>query len=229
VLLVARLLCSSDPVYVILLGLPGAGKGTQAALLQEATGLPHITTGELFRENIRLGTDLGKKAQPYVESGRLVPDEITIGMLLDRIAQPDCDDGCMLDGYPRNVEQARALDEALAKSEKRIDRAINIRVSTDELVRRLAGRWSCPKCGAVYHETNQPPKTSGVCDNCGSQLYQREDDKPEVVRTRLEVNLKNLESLLDHYRAQGKLCEADGEAGVDEVTRAVRGCLEGER
>ena len=216
-------------MYVILLGLPGAGKGTQAALLEEETRLPHVTTGELFRENIRLGTELGKKAQPFVESGRLVPDEITIGMLLDRIAQPDCDDGCMLDGFPRNTEQARALDEALAATGKKIDRAIYIRVPTEELVRRLAGRWSCPQCGAVYHETNQPPQTAGVCDNCGSQLYQREDDKPEVVRTRLEVNQKNLEPLLDYYRALGKLCEADGEAGVEEVTRAVRSCLEGER
>ncbi len=216
-------------MYVILLGLPGAGKGTQAALLEEETRLPHVTTGELFRENIRLGTELGKKAQPFVESGRLVPDEITIGMLLDRIAQPDCDDGCMLDGFPRNTEQARALDEALAATGKKIDRAIYIRVPTEELVRRLAGRWSCPQCGAVYHETNQPPQTAGVCDNCGSQLYQREDDKPEVVRTRLEVNQNNLEPLLDYYRQQGKLCEADGEAGVEEVTRAVRSCLEGER
>jgi len=216
-------------LYVILLGLPGAGKGTQAALLEEETRLPHVTTGELFRENIRLGTELGKKAQPFVESGKLVPDEITIGMLLDRIAQPDCDDGCMLDGFPRNTEQARALDEALAATGKKIDRAIYIRVPTEELVRRLAGRWSCPQCGAVYHETNQPPQTAGVCDNCGSQLYQREDDKPEVVRTRLEVNQKNLEPLLDYYRALGKLCEADGEAGVEEVTRAVRSCLEGER
>jgi adenylate kinase len=216
-------------LYVVLLGLPGAGKGTQAALLEEETGLPHITTGELFRENIRLGTELGKKAQPFVESGRLVPDEITIGMLLDRIAQPDCDDGCMLDGFPRNTEQARALDEALAATGKKIDRAVYIRVPTDELVRRLAGRWSCPQCGAVYHENNQPPQTAGVCDNCGSRLYQREDDKPEVVRTRLEVNEKNLEPLLDYYRQQGKLCEANGEAGVEEVTRAVRSCLEGER
>jgi len=216
-------------LYVILLGLPGAGKGTQAALLKDETGLAHVTTGELFRENIRLGTDLGKKAQPFVESGRLVPDEITIGMLLDRIAQPDCAGGCMLDGFPRNIEQAHALDEALSADGKRIDRAMYIRVSTDELVRRLAGRWSCPQCGAVYHETSQPPKAAGICDNCGSQLTQRVDDQPEVVRTRIEINLKNIEPLLDYYREQGKLCEANGEAGVEEVTRAVRLCLEGER
>lgn len=216
-------------MYVILLGLPGAGKGTQAALLAGETGLVHITTGGLFRENIRQGTELGKKAQPFVESGRLVPDEITIGMLLDRIAQPDCAAGCMLDGFPRNTEQARALDEALEADGKRIDRAIYIQVATDELVRRLAGRWSCPQCGAVYNEISQPPKRQGVCDNCGSRLEQRKDDRPEAVRTRLEINLKNLEPLLDHYREQGKLCEANGEAEVEEVTHAVRNCLEGER
>jgi adenylate kinase len=216
-------------LYIILLGLPGAGKGTQAALLAGETGLVHITTGGLFRDNIRQGTELGKKAQPFVESGRLVPDEITIGMLLDRIAQPDCDAGCMLDGFPRNTEQARALDEALEADGKRIDRAMYIRVATEELVRRLAGRWSCPQCGAVYNEISQPPRRQGVCDNCGSQLEQRKDDRPEAVRTRLEVNLRNLEPLLDHYREQGKLCEANGEAEVEEVTRAVRNCLEGER
>jgi len=216
-------------LYVVLLGLPGAGKGTQAAILKDETGLPHVTTGELFRENIRQSTDLGKKAQPFVESGRLVPDEITIGMLLDGISQPDCAGGCMLDGFPRNVEQARALDEALAAQGKRLDRAIYISVDTDELVRRLSGRWSCPNCGAVYNEIRLPPKIPGVCDNCGSRLEQRKDDRPEAVRTRLEVNLKNLEPLLGYYRAQRKLCEASGEGLVEEVTRAVRACLERER
>ena len=216
-------------MYVILLGLPGAGKGTQAALLKDETGLAHVTTGELFRENIRLGTELGKKAQPFVESGRLVPDEITIGMLLDRISQPDCARGCLLDGFPRNIEQACKLDEALAGDGKRIDRAIYISVATDELVRRLSGRWSCPNCGAVYNEVSRPPTQAGICDNCGSQLEQRKDDRPEAVRTRLEVNFKNLEPLLDYYREQGKLCEAPGEADVGAVARAVRACLEGER
>ena len=208
-------------MYIVLLGLPGAGKGTQAAIIKEKTGLPHVTTGELFRENIRAGTELGKQAQPFVESGRLVPNELTIGMLLDRIAQPDCAGGCMFDGFPRNTEQAEALDEALAGEGKQIDKAIYIPVATDELVRRLAGRWSCPQCGAVYHETNQPPKQSGVCDNCGAQLYQREDDRPEVVRTRLEVNLKNLEPLLEHYRRGGKLLEVNGERPVDQITQDI--------
>lgn len=216
-------------MYVILLGLPGAGKGTQAALLKDETGLAHITTGELFRENIRERTELGKKAQPFVESGRLVPDELTIGMLLDRIAQPDCARGCLLDGFPRTMDQARALDQALAQEGKQIDRAIYIAVPTDELVRRLSGRWYCPNCGAVYNEIGMPPKKAGICDNCGASLEQRKDDRPEAVLTRLEVNIKNLEPLLDYYREQGKLCEASGEGTVDEATRAVRACLEGER
>jgi adenylate kinase len=215
-------------LYIVLLGLPGAGKGTQASLIKEKTGLPHVTTGELFRENIRQGTDLGKKAQPFVESGQLVPNELTIGMLLNRIAQPDCAAGCMLDGFPRNTEQAEALDKALAAEGKQIDKAIYIAVPTEELVRRLAGRWTCPQCGAVYHETNQPPKQPGVCDNCGAQLYQRQDDKPEVVRTRLDVNLKNLETLLEHYRQQSKLLEVNGERPVDELTRDILRLLQEE-
>jgi adenylate kinase len=215
-------------LYIVLLGLPGAGKGTQASLIKEKTGLPHVTTGELFRENIRQGTDLGKKAQPFVESGQLVPNELTIGMLLNRIAQPDCAAGCMLDGFPRNTEQAEALDKALAAEGKQIDKAIYIAVPTEELVRRLAGRWTCPQCGAVYHETNQPPKQPGVCDNCGAQLYQRQDDKPEVVRTRLDVNLKNLETLLEHYRQQSKLQEVNGERPVDELTRDILQLLQEE-
>lgn len=209
-------------MYVLLLGLPGAGKGTQAQRLQGETGLVHVTTGELFRENIRNETELGKKAKPIVESGRLVPNDITIGMLLDRISQDDCRNGFMLDGFPRNTEQAEALDEALAKEGKQIDQAIYIKVSEDELVRRLAGRWSCPKCGAVYHEQSQPPKAAGVCDNCGSALTQRADDKPEVVRTRLEVNMKNLDPLLDFYGRQGKLVEVNGEREADEIAEDLK-------
>ncbi len=213
-------------MQVILLGLPGAGKGTQAARLARPSGLAHITTGEIFRENIRNRTELGKKAQPFVEQGLLVPDEITIGMLLDRISQADCAKGFMLDGFPRNLEQARALDEALTKAGKQIDSAVYIKVGTDELVRRLAGRWTCRECGAVYHEVNQPPRASGVCDSCGSGLYQREDDKPEVVRTRIEINLDKLEPLMGHYRGQGKLAEIDGERDVDAITAAISPLLQ---
>jgi adenylate kinase len=209
-------------MYVLLLGLPGAGKGTQAQRLQGDTGLVHVTTGELFRENIRNETELGKKAKPIVESGQLVPNDITIGMLLDRIAQDDCENGCMLDGFPRNIEQAEALDAALEKDGKQIDQAIYIKVDQEELVRRLAGRWSCPNCGAVYHEQSQPPKTAGVCDNCSSALTQRADDKAEIVRTRLEVNIKNLDPLLDFYRKQGKLVEVNGERDADEITEDLK-------
>ncbi|MEO8457567.1 MAG: adenylate kinase [Chloroflexota bacterium] len=204
-------------MYIVLLGLPGAGKGTQAARLKDDTGLAHITTGELFRENIRNETPLGKQAKEFYDSGNLVPDELTIGMLLGRMKQPDTKSGVMFDGFPRNNEQAKALDEALVKEGKQVDRSIYIHVDQDELVSRLAGRWSCPNCGAVYHEQNQPPTKAGICDYCGSQLTQRADDKPEVVRTRLEVNLKNLEPLLEHYRKQNKLTEIDGDRDPDAV------------
>jgi len=212
-------------LYVIFLGLPGAGKGTQAARLTQPTGLAHVTTGELFRENIRNETELGKKAKEFVEGGLLVPDEITIGMLLDRIAQPDCQKGFMLDGFPRTIEQAEALDAAVKSHGKEIDTAIYVKVGTDELLRRLAGRWNCKQCGAVYHEVSQPPAKAGVCDNCGSQLYQREDDKPEVVRTRLEVNIKNLEPLLAYYSGQGKLIEVDGERDANVITEDIKKVL----
>ncbi len=205
-------------MYVILLGLPGAGKGTQAARIRERTGLAHISSGDLFRENISQGTELGKKAKEYVDQGLLVPDEVTIAMVLDRIGRPDARDGFMLDGFPRTIEQARALDEALAREGKQIDRAVYVRVGVEELVRRLSGRWTCSQCQAVYHETNQPPAKPGVCDRCGGELTQREDDRPEVVRRRIDIQHQNLEGLLQHYRAQGKLVEVDGERPPDQVT-----------
>lgn len=208
-------------MYLILLGLPGAGKGTQAVLICQETGLVHITTGELFRESIRQQTELGRKAQPFVEQGLLVPDELTVGMLLDRIARPDAVQGFVLDGFPRNVDQAKALDKALAREGKAIDKAIYIEVSTEELVRRLSGRWNCRQCGAVYHEQSMPPEQQGVCDRCGGQLYQREDDRPDVVRTRLEVNRKQMEPLLEHYRRDGKLVEVDGGLELDQVKRRL--------
>ncbi len=179
--------------------------------------MAHITSGGLFRENISSQTELGRQVQPYVEGGLLVPDSLTISMLLGRISQPDAAQGFILDGFPRNVDQARALDEALAEQGKAIDRALYVRVSMEELVRRLSGRWSCRQCGAVYHEQSMPPKAAGVCDRCGGSLYQREDDRPEVVRTRLEVNLKETEPLLGYYRQVGKLVEVDGELAVEQV------------
>jgi adenylate kinase len=212
-------------VYVVLLGLPGAGKGTQAAYLSQHLGLAHITTGELFREHIRQGTELGERARPYVESGQLVPDEITIAMLLERLSAPDAARGALLDGFPRTLNQARALDEALARRGAGIDIAVYLEVSQEELVRRLSGRWNCRQCGAVYHEVFSPPRRSGVCDRCGGELYQREDDRPDVVRRRLEVNLQQLQELLDYYERQGKLVRVNGEQSVEGVRDALLAAL----
>ncbi|MDP2948585.1 MAG: adenylate kinase [Chloroflexota bacterium] len=212
-------------MYVILFGAPGAGKGTQATILAEKTGLVHITTGELFREAIRQGTELGKQAQPYVEQGRLVPDHLTIGMLLERLAQGDCGGGCLLDGFPRTMEQATALDEALAERGKAIDKVLYIRVPEAELVSRLSGRWTCRQCGTVYHQRLHPPRQEGRCDRCGSELYQREDDKPEPVRQRLEVYWRQTAPLIDYYRAAGKLREVDGNKPVDEVSEELLAAL----
>jgi adenylate kinase len=206
-------------VYIVLLGLPGAGKGTQAQRLKETTGLAHISSGDLFRENMANGTDLGNQAKEYYNSGRLVPDEITIRMILERIKRPDAEKGFMLDGFPRTTEQARALDDALAASGRSIDRALYINVATDELVSRLSGRWTCPNCGAVYHEINHPPAQKGMCDKCGGTLNQREDDRADVVRKRIDIQMGNLEPLLAHYREQGKLSEISGERAADEVTK----------
>ncbi len=212
-------------MYVILFGAPGAGKGTQATIAAEKTGLVHITTGELFREAIRQGTELGEQAQPYVEQGRLVPDHLTIGMLLERLAQGDCGGGCLLDGFPRTIEQAVALDEALAEQGRAIDKVLYIRVPDAELVSRLSGRWTCPQCGTVYHQRLQRPRQEGRCDRCGSTLYQRDDDRPEPVRQRLEVYWRQTAPLIDYYRAAGKLLEVDGNKPVDEVSEELLAVL----
>ncbi|HXG36211.1 MAG TPA: adenylate kinase [Dehalococcoidia bacterium] len=210
---------------IVLLGLPGAGKGTQARNLARKTSLAHITTGELFRENIRKGTTLGLKAKPYYETGQLVPDEITIGMLMELLGAPETAKGCLFDGFPRTLEQAQALDRALAERSRAIDIALYIKVPPEELVERLAGRWNCPNCGAVYHQRNSPPRVPGVCDNCGAALYQREDDRPEVARKRLEVNQKQLDGLLEYYREQGKLVEIDGQQDIEGVESELASAL----
>jgi adenylate kinase len=206
------------PLYVILFGPPGAGKGTQAVILAEKTGLVHITTGELFREAIRKETELGKQAKPYYDRGDLVPDGITIGMLLERLAEEDCARGCLLDGFPRTLDQATALDEALAGQGQAIDKVLCIQVPEDELLSRLAGRWTCRQCGAVYHRQSQWPKVEGRCDRCGGVLYQRDDDQSEAVRRRLEVYSRQTAPLIDYYRGRGRLVEVDGHRSVDEVS-----------
>lgn len=207
-------------MYIVLLGPPGAGKGTQAQRLADARGLLHISTGDMFRENVRNNTDLGRLADEYMSRGDLVPDEVTIGMLLERIGRPDATAGAMFDGFPRNVAQAFALDQALAAQHARVDHALLISVRDEELSARLGGRWICRDCGRLYHERNDPPRANGVCDACGGELYQREDDRPEVVGARLERQKPPAE-LIEHYRRAGVLTEIDGESPLDDVTAAL--------
>lgn len=207
-------------MFVVLLGPPGAGKGTQAQRIAAASGLLHLSTGDMFRENVKNQTELGRLAGSYMDRGELVPDEVTIKMLLERIGRPDAAEGAMFDGFPRNVIQAAALDEALAARGARIDRALLISVADEELIARLGGRWICRDCGRLYHERNDPPAKTGICDACGGQLYQRDDDRPEVVRTRLEKQ-KPPAALIEHYRKAGVLREIDGQRTLDEVTSAL--------
>jgi adenylate kinase len=207
-------------MYVVLLGPPGAGKGTQAQRLASSTGLLHISTGDMFRENVANATELGLLAATYMDRGDLVPDDVTIKMLLERIGRDDARQGAMFDGFPRNVVQAQALDAALSEMGKKIDHALLISVPDRELIARLGGRWICRNCGHPYHEQNDPPKKSGVCDECGGELYQRDDDRPGVVRTRLEKQRPPLD-LIDHYRQSGVLQEIDGMQPLDGVTEAL--------
>lgn len=211
-------------MFIVLLGPPGAGKGTQAQRIAAETGLLHVSTGDMFRENVKNQTELGKLAASYMDKGELVPDDVTIRMLVERIGRPDAAEGVMFDGFPRNVVQANALDEALAAGGKTIDRALLIQVDDEELIARLGGRWICRNCGRLYHERNDPPKVPGRCDACGGELYQREDDRPEVVRTRLEKQ-KPPAALIDHYRKAGVLREIDGKQSLDDVTRDLLGAI----
>ena len=212
-------------MYVVLLGPPGAGKGTQAQRIAAATRLLHISTGDMFRENVKNQTELGKLAETYMSKGDLVPDDVTIRMLVERIGRRDAANGAMFDGFPRNVVQAQALDEALARKGAKIDRALLIAARDEELIARLGGRWICRNCGQLYHERNDPPKKAGVCDKCGGELYQRDDDQPDVVRTRLQKQ-KPPAGLIEHYRAASVLREIDGEQSLDDVTAALLKALE---
>lgn len=211
-------------MYIVLLGPPGAGKGTQAQRIAAATQLLHISTGDMFRENVKNGTELGKQANEYMSTGALVPDELTIKMLLERISRADARAGAMFDGFPRNVVQAEALDSALKAEGAKVDRALLISVRDEELVSRLGGRWICRTCGRLYHEKNDPPKTRGVCDVDQGELYQREDDRPEVVLSRLEKQ-KPPAALIEHYRSAGVLKEIDGEQSLDTVTELLLGAI----
>jgi adenylate kinase len=212
---------------VVVLGAPGAGKGTQAELLAERLAIPHVATGDLFRAAVRDGSPIGLEARRFMERGQLVPDDITIRMLLDRLGQPDAAGGAILDGFPRNGAQAQALDDALAERGDRVDLAIDIEVPTDELISRMSGRWVCRDAGHVYNESTNPPRVPGRCDFDGSPLLQREDDKPETIRARMDVQLTSLREVLDHYRGTGILRSVDGLQPIDAVARDVAAVASG--
>lgn len=206
---------------VVLLGGPGAGKGTQAANLTERLGVPHVATGDLFRAAVRDGSPIGLEARRYMERGQLVPDDITIRMLLARLEAADAAEGAVLDGFPRNRSQAEALDEALAERGTRVDRALYIDVPADELVRRLTGRWICSESGHVYNEHTNPPLQPGICDLDGSPLIQRQDDRAETIRARMDGQLGSLADVVEHYRRTGALRAVDGLRPIDQVTEGL--------
>ncbi len=208
-------------MYIVFLGAPGAGKGTQAAVVAQKLNLVHIASGDLFRQAIEAGTKLGMQAKSYMEKGALVPDEITIKMVLERLSAPDCKSGVIFDGFPRNLEQAKALDKAFKEQAKAIDKVIYIKVSEEELLKRLSGRWICRNCQTPYHSINSPPKVRGKCDRCGGELYQRPDDTAETVKNRLKVYFAQTAPLIDYYSRGGKLLEVDGEGNVDAISARI--------
>jgi adenylate kinase len=212
-------------VYIVFLGAPGAGKGTQAASVARKLELVHIATGDLFRQALERGTELGLKAKAYMEKGVLVPDQITIDMVLERLSAPDSGGGIILDGFPRNLKQAEALDEALARQGKAIDKVVYIKVSEAALLGRLGGRRVCRVCQTPCHVTDSPPRVEGVCDVCGGELYQRPDDTEESIKKRLEVFSAETAPLVDYYRRAGKLLEVDGEGGVAKVEGRIVAAL----
>ena len=213
-------------MQLILLGLPGAGKGTQAKVLSERLGLLHISTGDMFREAAAAGTELGNRAQDFMSRGELVPDEVTIGMLLERIAQPDAEQGIMLDGFPRTIPQAEALDVALGERGAPIDTVLYIEVPESDLMTRLTGRWTCPECGAIYHVQANPPKSEGVCDVEGAQLTQRADDQPDTVKARLDTNREWTEQLASYYGRASKLRQIDGTGDPAGITARLMSAIE---
>ena len=202
---------------IIMLGAPGAGKGTQAKMIADKYGVPHVSTGDIFRANIKNGTELGMEAKKYMDQGLLVPDELTVKILLDRVSQPDCKNGYVLDGFPRTIPQAEVLDKALAELGESIDYAIDVDVPDENIVKRMSGRRACVSCGATYHVVHVPPKKEGICDRCGSELILRDDDKPETVKNRLDVYHKQTQPLIDYYTNQGVLKTVDGTRDLEEV------------
>ncbi len=208
-------------MYLVLLGPPGAGKGTQAQVVSKELNLVHVSSGDIFRENLKNMTELGKVAQGYMERGELVPDEVTIAMIRDRLSRPDCAQGALLDGFPRTPAQAEELDRMLAELGDRVVLVPYISVPSQILVERLSGRWTCRAQGHIYHQMYNPPKQAGVCDLDGSELYQREDDKPETVKRRIEVYLEQTSPLIEYYRGKGLLVELDGTQPIEDVTETL--------
>ena len=207
------------------MGLPGAGKGTQAEKITKTYAVPHISTGDMFRSAIKEGTTLGKKAKAFMDEGNLVPDEVTIGIVEERLQKDDCKDGFLLDGFPRTIAQAEALDTLLSSMNKRIDHVLHIDVPEENLVERLTGRRICPSCGATYHVLYNPPKEEGKCDNDNSELIQRDDDQPETVKNRLAVNIKQTQPLLDFYQKQGYLKTINGNQDINDVFADIQAIL----
>ena len=211
---------------MILLGLPGVGKGTQAKKLEENLEIPHIATGDIFRKAIKNETPLGKKAKSFIDAGELVPDEVTIGIVEERLTEADCEDGFILDGFPRTINQAEALDEILAEQNRKLDLAIYLQAEIDILIKRLAGRRVCEDCGAVYHIENDPPEVKGVCDKCGGELIQRSDDQEKTVKKRIEVNKEKTAKLADYYQNKGILHEVQSTGGIDKVQQRLMELIE---
>ncbi len=206
---------------IIMLGAPGAGKGTQAKQIAAKYGIPHISTGDIFRANIKEGTELGKKAKEYMDQGALVPDELTCDLVVDRIAKDDAKNGFVLDGFPRTIPQAEALEAALSKIGESMDYAIDVDVPDENIVNRMGGRRACLNCGATYHIVSIPPKKEGICDTCGSELVLRDDDKPETVQKRLTVYHEQTQPLIDFYKGKGILRSVDGTKPMDDVFNAI--------
>jgi adenylate kinase len=217
---------STHPVYLIFIGPPGAGKGTQAAMLEKELGLKQVSSGDLFRENLKNQTELGLLAKSYMDRGELVPDEVTIRMVQDRMQRPDCARGAILDGFPRTLQQASALDAMLASQGSKIDLAPVLTVNDDDLIARLTGRRVCRNCGATYHVMFNPPKVEGVCDACGGELYQRSDDSLETVRNRLYVYYKQTSPLIGYYYAKGLTTFIDGSQAIEVVKQALLDAIE---
>lgn len=212
---------------LVLLGAPGAGKGTQAVVISQKYNVPHISTGDIFRSNIKNGTELGRKAKEYIDKGLLVPDELTVDIVKDRISQPDCKAGFILDGFPRTIYQAERLDEILKELNVELDCALNIYVPDEEIIKRMSGRRVCSKCGMSYHIVYNQPKVENICDSCNGELIQRDDDKEETVIRRLNTYHKQTEPLIEYYEKKGKLLTVHGQEGVDDTTKEVLNALSG--